>query len=347
MALHLHIDPFSGIAGDMFLGALIDLGVDLDAIRAALAPLGVIEPERLSAKPTTRRGIAAMDFRVDVKPATGHHHHHADDEHAHAHDEGQPDHHHHDQAETHHHQGDGEHHHHHHGESGHTHSHRHGNDSHHRHGGGHGHGEHGHGEHRGYRDLMALVERLDTTERGRARAGSVVTKLAEAEAAVHAMPLERVHFHEVGAVDSIVDLMGAAVGLELLGDSGVETLSCGPLPISRGYVRCDHGLMPVPAPATMKLLRGLPTVGVNRTGELVTPTGAALVAGLCTAFGPPPAMTLHEVGHGAGDRDDPDVPNVLRLLLGERTEASATGHHGHGHHHHAPHHPETAPPVEA
>ena len=206
----------------------------------------------------------------------------------------------------------------------------------------------GTGGHRGYRDLMELIERLDTTERGPdAAPAAVVTKLAEAEAAVHAMPLERVHFHEVGAVDSIVDLMGVAVALELLGDRGVATLSCGPLPISRGYVRCDHGLMPVPAPATAKLMRGLPTIGVDRTGELVTPTGAALVAGLCTTFGPPPAMTLHEVGHGAGDRDDPDVPNVLRLLLGERTEANVTKHHAHGHHHHAAYHHETATPVEA
>ena len=103
MALHLHIDPFSGIAGDMFLGALIDLGVELDAIRAALAPLGVVEPERLSARATTRRGIAAVDFRVDVTRATGHHHRHAVDGHGHdhAHDEGQPDHHHHDQTESH------------------------------------------------------------------------------------------------------------------------------------------------------------------------------------------------------------------------------------------------------
>ncbi len=304
MALHLHIDPFSGVAGDMFLGALIDLGVELDAVRAALAPLGVVEAGWLTAERATRRGIAAVDFRVREGGVRG--------------------------------GGAG-------GEPG---------------GGAGGH----HRGHRGYRDLMAMTDRLETTERGKDRARAVVTKLAEAEAAVHGTSLDKVHFHEVGAVDSIVDLMGVAAGLELVGEGGVETLSCGPLPISRGYVRCDHGLMPVPAPATARLMRGLATVGVDRVGELVTPTGAALVAGLCGEFGPAPAMRVTGVGHGAGDRDDPDVPNVLRLWLGERAgDAAAQTHHhhaaghhshdhghghdhahehdhGHGHHHHGGHH---------
>lgn len=169
---------------------------------------------------------------------------------------------------------------------------------------------------------MAMVEVLDTTDRGRARAGRVVTLLAGAEARVHGVAMESIHFHEVGAVDSIVDMLGSVVALESL---GVESLSCGPLPISRGMVRCAHGLMPVPAPATAYLMEGLPTVGVDRVGELVTPTGAALVAGLCDRFGPPPAMVLTAVGYGAGDRDDPDVPNLLRLLLGQTTAAGDLG----------------------
>ena len=187
---------------------------------------------------------------------------------------------------------------------------------------------------------MAMVDQLDTTPRGRERAGRVVTKLAQAEARVHGKTLDDIHFHEVGAVDSIVDMLGSVVALELL---EIDTLSCGPLPISRGFVRCDHGLMPVPAPATAYLMAGLPTVGVDRTGELVTPTGAALVAGLCERFGTPPAMTLINVGYGAGDRDTPDVPNLLRLMLGQATHAGDLGplsstpantpahahHHGH------------------
>lgn len=169
---------------------------------------------------------------------------------------------------------------------------------------------------------MAMVEELDTTDRGRERAGRVVTLLADAEARVHGVPRESIHFHEVGAVDSIVDMLGSVVALELL---AVESVSCGPLPMSRGMVRCEHGLMPVPAPATAYLMQGLPTYGVDRVGELVTPTGAALVAGLSDRFGPAPPMTLRGVGYGAGDRDDPDVPNLLRLLLGETTAAGDLG----------------------
>ena len=142
----------------------------------------------------------------------------------------------------------------------------------------------------------------------------MVTLVAVAEARVHGKTLDDIHFHEVGAVDSIVDMLGSIVALELL---GIDSLSCGLLPISRGFVECAHGLMPVPAPATAYLLEGVPTVGVDRRGELITPTGAALVKALCTGFGPPPALTWRGVGYGAGDRTDPQVPNLLRLFLGE------------------------------
>ncbi len=129
------------------------------------------------------------------------------------------------------------------------------------------------------------------------------------------MSPDEVHFHEVGAVDSIVDMLGTAVGLEML---GVETLSCGPLPIGRGFVQCAHGRMPLPAPATAYLLRGMTTVGVDRTVETVTPTGAAIVAALAQPVTVPPPMKLLAVGYGAGDRDDADTPNLVRLFLGER-----------------------------
>lgn len=288
MALHLHIDPFSGIAGDMFLGALVDLGLNLDEVRHALAKLPVDRPYRIVTERVQRHGIGAVDLKVNF------------DDHAKPH-------------------GQGDHHHHHH-------------------------------HHTGYRQIMTMVEQLETTDRGRQRAGEVVTSLAEAEARVHGKTLDEVHFHEVGAVDSIVDMLGSAVALELL---HIETLSCGPLPISSGFVKCDHGLMPVPAPATAYLMQDLPTLGVDRRGELVTPTGAALVKALCTRFGPPPAMTITGVGYGAGDRQDPDVPNLLRLFLGQLGPAAAKtpapphphvhetdpGHshdhpHDHGHAHH-------------
>jgi len=304
MSRHLHIDPFSGIAGDMFLGAMIDLEADLDAIRAALSPLPVERPYAITTARVYRHGIGAIDLKVtllDEKPAApadvvGHHKHsHGDDghEHSHGHDHGHT----HDHEHTH----------------SHSHSHEHTHD--------HGHSHHHH-HHTGYREIMAMVDQLDTTPRGRERAGRVVTKLAMAEARVHGKPLEEIHFHEVGAVDSIVDMLGSVVAMELL---EVDTVSCGPLPISRGFVRCDHGIMPVPAPATAYLLAGMPTVGVDRTGELITPTGAALVAGLCDHYGPSPAMTITEVGYGAGDREDPDVPNLLRLILGTTNAKGSLG----------------------
>lgn len=273
MPNHLHIDPFSGIAGDMFLGALIDLGVPLDAVRSSLSKLPVERPYEITTARVYRHGIGAIDLKVKLLDTTeapadvvGHHKDH-DHEHSHGHD--------------------------------HTHGHSH----------AHVHDHH----HTGYREIMAMVDQLDTTERGRSRAGKVVTKLAQAEARVHGKSLEDIHFHEVGAVDSIVDMLGSVVALELL---EVGTVSCGPLPLSRGFVRCDHGMMPVPAPATAYLMADMPTVGVDRTGELVTPTGAALLAGICDRFGTAPPMTLRDTGYGAGDRQSPDIPNLLRLMLG-------------------------------
>lgn len=292
MGQHLHIDPFSGIAGDMFLGACVDLGVDLDAVRRALAKLPVERPYEITTQRVQRHGIGAVDLKVrllDEQPTASDvvgHHKHGHDHHHHDHDHG------------------------------HDHSHNHG------HGHSHGHEHSHHHHHTGYREIMAMVDELDTTPRGRERAGRVVTKLAQAEARVHAKTLEDIHFHEVGAVDSIVDMLGSVVAIELL---GVESVSCGPLPISRGFVKCDHGIMPVPAPATAYLMQGMPTVGVDRKGELVTPTGAALVAGLCDHYGPAPAMTLGEVGYGAGDRESPDIPNLLRLMLGQTNQP---GEHG-------------------
>lgn len=266
MSNHLHIDPFSGIAGDMLIGALLDAGLKLDQLQHALADLPIKPAYKLTAEPTLRCGIGGIDFKVHV-------------EHVHAHDHGH----------------DHGHHHHHH-------------------------------THRG--DILKMVDLLPVGDHAKARARKVVDVLAHAEAAVHRTTIDKVHFHEVGAVDSIVDMLGAAVALELL---DITTISCGPLPISRGYVKCDHGKMPVPAPATANLLRGLPTVGVDRTGELVTPTGAALVNALADHLGPMPPMTIHEIGYGAGDRDDPEVPNLLRVFIGKLHPNAKM------HRHHLPH----------
>ncbi|QDU34216.1 hypothetical protein KS4_22810 [Poriferisphaera corsica] len=256
MSRHLHIDAFSGIAGDMFLGALIDLGVDAGEIEQSLRQLPVEKEWELSVKRVSRHGIGAIDLKV----LTG------ENKHSHHHDE------------------QGHHHHH----------------------------------HTNYHDIMHMIDHLDTTERGKDKARRVVTLLGESEARVHETTLDKIHFHEVGAVDSIVDMLGSVVALELL---GVDSLSCGVLPMSRGFVKCDHGVMPVPAPATAYLLEGLATIGVDRKGELVTPTGAALVKGLCEEFGAQPGMMIDGVGYGAGDREDPEIPNLLRLFVGERVGA--------------------------
>lgn len=277
---HIHIDPFSGISGDMMLGSLLDLGLELDQITERLKSLPIDEPYHLTAERTQRQSITGIDFRVHTE-----HHHHHDHDHDHDH--------------------------------GHSHS--------------HDHSHHHHGKHRHYPDLMKLVEALEAEEHTKQRIAKVVTALAEAEASVHDISIDKVHFHEVGAIDSIVDMFGVCIGLEIL---KVQTLSCGPLPITRGYVKCDHGLMPVPAPATMRLMQGIATVGLDRKGELVTPTGAALARGLCESFGPPPAMNIEKVGYGAGDHDFPEAPNLLRLILGTKIASDKAGsHHAHGHSH--------------
>ena len=141
-----------------------------------------------------------------------------------------------------------------------------------------------------------------------------------AEGAVHGIDPERVHFHEVGAVDAIGEVCGVALALEAL---GIERVVCSPLPVGRGFVEAAHGRLPLPAPATLELLRGAPLVGVELGVELVTPTGAALVAALAEAFGPLPAMTLESVGYGAGTRELPDRPNVVRVLVGVAAPAPA------------------------
>jgi uncharacterized protein (TIGR00299 family) protein len=178
--------------------------------------------------------------------------------------------------------------------------------------------------HRHLGDILAIIDAATGLSPWvRSTATKVFTVLAEAEATVHGTTVSAVHFHEVGAVDAIIDVTGTLIGLELL---GVRSLSCAPIPLGSGMVKCAHGTIPVPVPATLELLRGLPTVpaeGVHPTGELVTPTGAALVRVLCDRFGPPPPMKLDRVAHGLGTRERKDVPNVLRIFFGTVVDAEA------------------------
>ena len=172
--------------------------------------------------------------------------------------------------------------------------------------------------HRSWRSLRQLLEEAALDEDVRGRAVEAFRRLAEAEAAVHGVEADDVEFHELGAVDTVMDVCGAVV---LLADLGVEEVHCSPLPVARGLTRASHGLLPLPAPATLELLKGNPLTGVEGEGELVTPTGAALAATFATGFGPPPAMTLERVGYGAGTRDTPERPNVVRVLVGEAAAA--------------------------
>jgi uncharacterized protein (TIGR00299 family) protein len=173
--------------------------------------------------------------------------------------------------------------------------------------------------HRHWSSIRAQLDAADLPERARARAQAAFGKLAVAEGRIHGIDPEQVHFHEVGAVDAIGEVVGVALALESL---GVDEVICSPLPVGRGFVKAAHGPLPLPAPATLTLLEGAPIVGVDIEKELVTPTGAALVASLAGAFGAIPAMTVQGSGYGAGTRDLEDRPNVVRAILGTDARAS-------------------------
>lgn len=179
-------------------------------------------------------------------------------------------------------------------------------------------------KHRHLSHILKTIDHAALPDPVAAVARRVFTRLAESEAAVHATTIEKVHFHEVGADDAIVDIVGVAAALHHL---GVTAFACSPIPTGCGTVRCDHGLMPVPAPATALLLRGAMLADCDEQGELTTPTGAAILTTLCSAFGPVPAMTLRHVGVGAGTRDGGKRPNILRVLIGDAASQPADDEH--------------------
>jgi uncharacterized protein (TIGR00299 family) protein len=292
-----HLDCASGIAGDMFLGACLDLGMPLDVVAEAVASLG-LAGVGVEGRKASRGGFAGTRFRVllDGRPLegpdpeeTGDHDHDHDHEHPHA-----PGHH-------------GHHEHGHQGTDEHAHRHAHEQAMHAGRAAAH--------DPRGQRDLAQI--RILLAGSGllppvRERALRLFSRLGEAEAKAHGIPLDRVHFHEVGAVDSIVDLVGAAAAIEHLAP---ERLTCGPVNVGSGRVRTDHGELPVPTPATAELLQGIPIYG-GPGGELTTPTGAVLLAELVDAFVELPALVLEITGYGLGRKHLPMQPNALRLLRG-------------------------------
>ena len=270
-----HLDCASGLAGDMFLGACLDLGMPLHVVAEAVARLD-LPGVSVESRKAARGGVAGTRFHVlvDGRPVEG-----PDPEEAGAH-------HHHEHPPDHPHD--------------HSHDHPHPHD-------------HGHG-----RDLAAirrLIAASGLAAPVKERATGLFQRLGEAEAKVHGMPVERVHFHEVGAVDSIVDLVGAAAAIEHLAP---ERLTCGAVNVGSGRVKTAHGELPVPAPATAELLRGVPVYG-GPGGELTTPTGAVLLAELVDEFVELPALVLAGAGYGLGRKDLPGQPNAVRLLRGHAT----------------------------
>lgn len=286
----LYLEPFSGISGDMFLGALLDLGADPSALRGELAKLGVAG-WHLHAERRAKAGITGIWANVHLDhghhPAHSHpdgHTHH--DGHEHLHDLPHPV------------------------GSGHDAGHGHG------HGPAHDHDDHAHDAHP-HRDFTAIRDLIGASTLDpwvKQRAVAVFTRLAGAEGKIHGVPADAVSFHEVGAVDSIVDIVGGCVALDLLGRPRVFSA---PVVEGSGTVRCAHGLLPVPAPATLEILSGraIPFSQCEEPHELVTPTGAALLAEFAEGFGPLGEVVVGRVGYGLGTRENRTRPNVLRACL--------------------------------
>jgi uncharacterized protein (TIGR00299 family) protein len=268
MSRLLYFDCFSGISGDMVLGALIDAGLPIQDLRRALGSLTMAGCD-VSAQRVLRAGLSATKFVVHESHESPVHHTPGA---VHDHDHDHPLHH-----------------------PGHGHQH----------------------PHRSLPEIFALIDRSALSHAGRERAKGLFRRLAEAEAAIHQMPVEAVHLHEVGALDSIIDIVGAVFALEW---AGADRIVCSPLNVGGGTVRSAHGEFPVPAPATVKLLGDAPIYGGTVQKELVTPTGALIATAYASSFGPVPAMAVEHVGYGAGERDNPDTPNVLRVLIGRASD---------------------------
>ena len=265
-----YLEGFSGISGDMLLGALVHAGVPAGLLEKTVAGLDLGVMLRIQA--VDRSGINALkvDVLVDGQPA----------EQAHGHAEHEP--------------------HDHHGH-GHAHSHAHDHDV------------------RSLSAIKAIINRAPSAATVKATALRTFDLLGAAEAKIHQVPVESLHFHEVGALDSIVDIVLAATAANAL---GVERWFCSPLNVGGGTVQCAHGRYPVPAPATAELLKDAPTYSAQPLMELVTPTGAALVRALGCEFGAAPTMRVSAIGYGAGSRNPPGLPNVLRLSVGETMETT-------------------------
>lgn len=237
-----YFDCFSGISGDMTLGALVHLGAPTAWLKESLRTMP-LEGFDIQARTVMRHGIEAV--HVTVETTEDHHHRH-------------------------------------------------------------------------YAHIQALIEKSPLSDRVKRNSLSIFERIAEAEAKIHGCPKESVHFHEVGSLDAIVDVVGSCLAMEYL---GIDTIIASALPLGRGFVTCAHGVLPVPAPAVLEILKGVPVYSGNAEMELVTPTGAAILVGAGAEFVPMPPLKILRVGYGAGTREIEGQPNLLRVLLGEQTSS--------------------------
>jgi uncharacterized protein (TIGR00299 family) protein len=238
-----YFDCFSGIAGDMILGALLDLGVGETVLKKELKKLP-LTGYNLSVKKIECNHITATDVTIEV----------IEDQH-----------------------------------------------------------------HRSLSEITDIINKSSLQPKVKKLSQNIFTNLGKAEAKIHNVDIEEVHFHEVGAVDSIIDIVGSVIGVTLL---GIETIICSPLPLGHGFVSCEHGLLPLPAPATVELLRGIPVYSVDRDQETVTPTGAAVITTLASRFGDMPLMKINHIGYGSGKLPS-TYPSLLRIFLGELEKKSS------------------------
>lgn len=328
-------DPVTGASGDMILGALFDLGADPERVTEILQSGGFDEFHIHFERKRDDNGIVCgyCDVHVHDHDHGSHDHHHGHEDHDHEdhdHVHGHEDH---DHEHSHHHEhshADGDHDHlHEHTHEDHEHSHEdHGHDHSHDHGHSHEDHDHDHAEashshhHRGLADILDIIAGSRASDRAKEWARKIFRRLGEAEASVHGVPVEQIHFHEVGAVDSIVDVFGACIAMDLL---GVEKVYSRPFKTGHGTIRCAHGIMPVPAPATAKLLEGFATVSLDIPTELTTPTGAAILTTLTEGDWCGLSARLLMTGMGHGRKEFPNRPNIIRAHLMEVSDSENSG----------------------
>lgn len=233
-----YFDCFSGIAGDMILGALIDLGVDIEFLKKELKKIN-LSGYNINVKKVEKNHISGSDVYIKVEKSQ---------------------------------------------------------------------------QYRSYSDIKELIKSSSLDNEIKKNSIKIFHKLAQVEGKIHSIPTDKVHFHEIGAIDSIIDIVGAIICITKL---DLKEIYCSPLPLGKGFVKCAHGLLPIPAPATVEILKNIPVYQTNRKQELVTPTGAAIITTITKQFGESPSMKINKIGYGAG-KTKSIYPNMLRILIGKK-----------------------------